>query len=94
MLNDACLHAAMSPLPSRDLAEIQITILGCSCNFMLIRWVESGRRPYGEQKWRRAVARRDSRCAYSGRVIEPGDAVLKKCVSMLACTTPGLQEVF
>ncbi|AXK67078.1 DUF3331 domain-containing protein [Burkholderia sp. IDO3] len=47
------------------------------CRSLLVRWVESGRLHYGEQKWRRTLARRDGRCAYSGRTIVQGEAVFR-----------------
>ncbi|RQT85490.1 DUF3331 domain-containing protein [Burkholderia cepacia] len=58
-------------------SQVQVTLLEWSHESLLVRWVESGRLHYGEQKWRRAVARRDGRCAYSGRAIVQGEAVFR-----------------
>ncbi|WP_321925337.1 DUF3331 domain-containing protein [Burkholderia sp. BCC1998] len=58
-------------------SQVHVTLLEWSHESLLVRWVESGRLHYGEQKWRRAVARRDGRCAYSGRAIVQGEAVFR-----------------
>ncbi|EUC12373.1 DUF3331 domain-containing protein [Paraburkholderia hospita] len=40
-----------------------------------VAWADSTACCYGEQLWRRCVARRDGICALSGQVIAKGDAV-------------------
>ncbi|MBZ5794749.1 DUF3331 domain-containing protein [Burkholderia contaminans] len=67
--------APRSASPGRS--QIQVTLLEWSNESLLVRWVESGRLHYGEQKWRRTVARHDGRCAYSGRAIVQGEAVFR-----------------
>lgn len=54
-----------------------ITVLESSANHLLVRWVESGRCHYGEQRWRLGVATRHGYCSISGRKIYRGEAVYR-----------------
>ncbi|MBR8312033.1 DUF3331 domain-containing protein [Burkholderia dolosa] len=69
----APVDAAVSPLRP----QLFITVLEAGDDGLLIRWVESGRCHYGEQRWRLRVAVQPGRCAISGRPIEPGDPVFR-----------------
>ncbi|PRH15177.1 DUF3331 domain-containing protein [Burkholderia multivorans] len=69
MLSAASCGVAPRAIASPSRSEVHVTILEYSTESLLVRWVESGRRHYGEQKWRRAVAKRAGRCAYSGRAV-------------------------
>ncbi|WP_408444156.1 DUF3331 domain-containing protein [Paraburkholderia sediminicola] len=42
---------------------------------IFLRWLQSGRCHYAEQRWRLATARRRGRCAISDRPIKVGDPV-------------------
>ncbi|KAG8153665.1 DUF3331 domain-containing protein [Burkholderia catarinensis] len=66
-------HAAASPLRP----QLFVTVLEAGDEGLLIRWVESGRCHYGEQRWRLRVALQPGRCAISGRPIEPGEPVFR-----------------
>ncbi|MBU9334081.1 DUF3331 domain-containing protein [Burkholderia multivorans] len=77
MLSAASCGVAPRAIAAPSRSEVHVTILEYSTENLLVRWVESGRRHYGEQKWRRAVAKRAGRCAYSGRAIDEGDAVYR-----------------
>ncbi|MEN8513375.1 DUF3331 domain-containing protein [Burkholderia sp. RS02] len=65
--------AAVSPLRP----QLFVTVLEAGDDGLLIRWVESGRCHYGEQRWRLRVALQPGRCAISGRPIEPGEPVFR-----------------
>jgi hypothetical protein len=65
--------AALSPLRP----QLFVTVLEAGDDGLLVRWVESGRCHYGEQRWRLRVAQRAGRCAISGRPIEPGEQVFR-----------------
>ncbi|CAB3748339.1 hypothetical protein B7G54_01295 [Burkholderia puraquae] len=68
-------HAAASVSPLRS--QLFVTVLEADDNALLIRWVESGRCHYGEQRWRLRVALQPGRCAISGQPIEPGEPVFR-----------------
>ncbi|WP_175921032.1 DUF3331 domain-containing protein [Burkholderia latens] len=65
--------AALSPLRP----QLFVTVLEAGGDGLLVRWVESGRCHYGEQRWRLRVAQTSGRCAISGRAIEPGEPVFR-----------------
>ena len=65
--------AALSPLRP----QLFVTVLEAGDDGLLVRWVESGRCHYGEQRWRLRVAQTSGRCAISGRPIEPGEPVFR-----------------
>ncbi|WP_322083467.1 DUF3331 domain-containing protein [Burkholderia sp. BCC1972] len=65
--------AAASPLRP----QLFVTVLEAGDDGLLIRWVESGRCHYGEQRWRLRVALQPGRCALSGRPIELGEPVFR-----------------
>ncbi|WP_322027608.1 DUF3331 domain-containing protein [Burkholderia sp. BCC1977] len=65
--------AALSPLRP----QLFVTVLEAGDDGLLVRWVESGRCHYGEQRWRLRVALVPGRCAISGRLIEPGEPVFR-----------------
>ncbi|AFQ50327.1 DUF3331 domain-containing protein [Burkholderia cepacia] len=65
--------AAMSPLRP----QLFVTVLEAGEDGLLVRWVESGRCHYGEQRWRLRAALAPGRCAISGRPIEPGEPVFR-----------------
>ncbi|AXF23296.1 hypothetical protein CUJ89_22925 [Burkholderia pyrrocinia] len=68
-------HAAAAVSPLRP--QLFVTVLEAGDDGLLIRWVESGRCHYGEQRWRLRVALQPGRCAISGRPIEPGEPVFR-----------------
>ncbi|MPV66509.1 DUF3331 domain-containing protein [Burkholderia sp. BE17] len=68
-------HAAAAVSPLRP--QLFVTVLEAGDDGLLIRWVESGRCHYGEQRWRLRVASQPGRCAISGRPIEPGEPVFR-----------------
>ncbi|AWV04245.1 hypothetical protein DM992_32105 [Burkholderia sp. JP2-270] len=68
-------HAAAAVSPLRP--QLFVTVLEAGEDGLLIRWVESGRCHYGEQRWRLRVALQPGRCAISGRPIEPGEPVFR-----------------
>ncbi|WP_175953921.1 DUF3331 domain-containing protein [Burkholderia sp. BCC0405] len=68
-------HAAAAVSPLRP--QLFVTVLEADDSALLIRWVESGRCHYGEQRWRLRVALQPGRCAISGQPIEPGDPVFR-----------------
>ncbi|WP_176045622.1 DUF3331 domain-containing protein [Burkholderia sp. BCC1644] len=68
-------HAAAAVSPLRR--QLFVTVLEAGDDGLLIRWVESGRCHYGEQRWRLRVALQPGRCALSGRPIEPGEPVFR-----------------
>ncbi|WP_322062399.1 DUF3331 domain-containing protein [Paraburkholderia sp. J63] len=76
---------------------LKITILESSREHLLIRWVDSRRCHYGEQRWRLSMARRRGYCAISGLSIHRGQPVFRPIgrpppVNYLAMITP--QAVF
>nr|WP_175689922.1 DUF3331 domain-containing protein [Burkholderia anthina] len=68
-------HAAAARSPLRP--QLFVTVLEAGEEGLLVRWVESGRCHYGEQRWRLRVAPMPGRCALSGRPIEPGEPVFR-----------------
>ncbi|WP_175946418.1 DUF3331 domain-containing protein [Burkholderia pyrrocinia] len=68
-------HAAAAVSPLRP--QLFVTVLEAGDDGLLIRWVESGRCHYGEQRWCLRVALQPGRCAISGRPIEPGEPVFR-----------------
>ena len=58
-------------------ANGRIIILESSREHLLVRWVDSGRCHYSEQRWRRGVARGNGSCALSGILIRRGEAVYR-----------------
>ncbi|RQZ31458.1 DUF3331 domain-containing protein [Burkholderia sp. Bp9017] len=68
-------HAAAARSPLRP--QLFVTVLEAGEEGLLVRWVESGRCHYGEQRWRLRVALMPGRCAISGRPIEPGEPVFR-----------------
>ncbi|MBZ5791015.1 DUF3331 domain-containing protein [Burkholderia contaminans] len=68
-------HAAAAVSPLRP--QLFVTVLEAGDNALLIRWVESGRCHYGEQRWRLRVALQPGRCAISGQPIVPGEPVFR-----------------
>ncbi|MCA3778753.1 MAG: DUF3331 domain-containing protein [Burkholderia sp.] len=66
-------EAAVSPLRP----QLFVTVLEAGDDGLLIRWVESGRCHYGEQRWRLRVALQPGRCAISGQPIEAGEPVFR-----------------
>ncbi|MCA8099681.1 DUF3331 domain-containing protein [Burkholderia contaminans] len=68
-------HAAAAASPLRP--QLFVTVLEADEHALLIRWVESGRCHYGEQRWRLRVALQPGRCAISGRPIEAGEPVFR-----------------
>ncbi|NTZ06800.1 DUF3331 domain-containing protein [Burkholderia metallica] len=68
-------HATAAGSPLRP--QLFVTVLEVGDNGLLVRWVESGRCHYGEQRWRLRVALQPGRCALSGRLIEPGEPVFR-----------------
>ncbi|KWH62399.1 DUF3331 domain-containing protein [Burkholderia sp. AU39826] len=65
--------AAASPLRP----QLFVTVLEAGDDALLVRWVDSGRCHYGEQRWRLRVALQPGRCALSGQPIEPGEPVFR-----------------
>ncbi|PFH29660.1 DUF3331 domain-containing protein [Burkholderia sp. JKS000303] len=57
--------------------QLFVTVLEAGDDGLLVRWSESGRCHYGEQRWRLRVALQAGRCAISGRAIEPGEPVYR-----------------
>lgn len=57
--------------------QLFVTILEAGDDGLLVRWRESGRCHYGEQRWRLRVAPQPGRCAISGRPIAPGEPVYR-----------------
>ncbi|MGS0891358.1 DUF3331 domain-containing protein [Burkholderia stagnalis] len=57
--------------------QLFVTVLEAGDDALLVRWSESGRCHYGEQRWRLRVALQPGRCAISGRPIEPGESVYR-----------------
>ncbi|WP_175726285.1 DUF3331 domain-containing protein [Burkholderia ambifaria] len=51
--------------------QLFVTVLEAGDNGLLVRWSESGRCHYGEQRWRLHAASQPGRCAISGQPIEP-----------------------
>ncbi|KVG64937.1 DUF3331 domain-containing protein [Burkholderia pseudomultivorans] len=68
-------HGAPAVSPLRP--QLFVTILEVGDDGLLVRWSESGRCHYGEQRWRLRVALQPGRCAISGRPIEPGEPVYR-----------------
>ncbi|KVS73585.1 DUF3331 domain-containing protein [Burkholderia cepacia] len=68
-------HAAAALSPLRP--QLFVTVLEAGDDALLVRWVESGRCHYGEQRWRLRVALQPGRCAISGQPIEPGEPVFR-----------------
>ncbi|RQR64500.1 DUF3331 domain-containing protein [Burkholderia sp. Bp9002] len=68
-----CADRMVSPLRP----QLFVTILEAGDDALLIRWVESGRCHYGEQRWRLRAAARPGRCAISGQPIAPGEPVFR-----------------
>lgn len=68
-------HASAAVSPLRP--QLFVTVLEAGDDGLLIRWVESGRCHYGEQRWRLRVALQPGRCAISGRPIAPGEPVFR-----------------
>ncbi|VWC05137.1 ribosomal protein S14 [Burkholderia aenigmatica] len=68
-------HAALAVSPLRP--QLFVTVLEAGDNALLVRWVESGRCHYGEQRWRLRIALQPGRCAISGQSIEPGEPVFR-----------------
>lgn len=57
--------------------QLFVSVLEAGDDGLLVRWSESGRCHYGEQRWRLRVALRAGRCAISGQTIEPGEPVYR-----------------
>ncbi|MFM0653504.1 DUF3331 domain-containing protein [Paraburkholderia sediminicola] len=57
---------------------MRITILESSEDHLLVRWVESGKCHFGEQRWRLRVTSRLGICALSGRHIRRGQTVYRQ----------------
>ena len=57
--------------------QLFVSVLEAGADGLLVRWSESGRCHYGEQRWRLRVASRAGRCAISGQAIEPGEPVYR-----------------
>ncbi|NIF44760.1 DUF3331 domain-containing protein [Burkholderia sp. Tr-862] len=57
--------------------QLFVTVLEAGDNGLLVRWSESGRCHYGEQRWRLRVASQAGRCAISGQPIESGELVYR-----------------
>ncbi|RQR38130.1 DUF3331 domain-containing protein [Burkholderia sp. Bp9143] len=57
--------------------QLFVTVLEAGDDGLLVRWSESGRCHYGEQRWRLRVALQPGRCAISGQAIEPGEPVYR-----------------
>ncbi|WP_269500971.1 DUF3331 domain-containing protein [Burkholderia sp. IMCC1007] len=68
-------HAAAARSPLRP--QLFVTVLEAGDDALLVRWVDSGRCHYGEQRWRLRVALMAGRCAISGQPIEPGEPVFR-----------------
>ncbi|HHL4079097.1 DUF3331 domain-containing protein [Burkholderia sola] len=68
-------HATAAASPLRP--QLFVTVLEAGDDALLVRWVESGRCHYGEQRWRLRVALQPGRCALSGQTIEPGEPVFR-----------------
>ncbi|WP_175882904.1 DUF3331 domain-containing protein [Burkholderia sp. BCC0044] len=68
-------HATAAASPLRP--QLFVTVLEAGDDALLVRWVESGRCHYGEQRWRLRVALQPGRCAISGQAIEPGEPVFR-----------------
>ncbi len=68
-------HATAAASPLRP--QLFVTVLEAGDDALLVRWVESGRCHYGEQRWRLRVALQPGRCALSGQPIEPGEPVFR-----------------
>lgn len=68
-------HATAAASPLRP--QLFVTVLEAGDDALLVRWVESGRCHYGEQRWRLRVALQSGRCALSGQPIEPGEPVFR-----------------
>ncbi|MDN7426208.1 hypothetical protein CFB89_23365 [Burkholderia sp. AU16741] len=68
-------HATAAVSPLRP--QLFVTVLEAGDDALLVRWVESGRCHYGEQRWRLRVALQPGRCALSGQTIEPGEPVFR-----------------
>ncbi|MFM0698272.1 DUF3331 domain-containing protein [Paraburkholderia sediminicola] len=56
---------------------MRITILESSGDRLLVRWVESGKCHFGEQRWRLGIASRSGTCALSGQYIRRGQMVYR-----------------
>ncbi|MCA8412307.1 MAG: DUF3331 domain-containing protein [Burkholderia multivorans] len=72
---DAGEHAGAIASPLR--AQLFVAVLEVDDDSLLVRWVESGRCHYGEQRWRLRTAVQPGRCAISGRPIAPGESVFR-----------------
>ncbi|WP_321806650.1 DUF3331 domain-containing protein [Burkholderia sp. BCC1993] len=57
--------------------QLFVSVLEAGDDGLLVRWSESGRCHYGEQRWRLRVALQAGRCAISGQAIEPGEPVYR-----------------
>ncbi|KVK93665.1 DUF3331 domain-containing protein [Burkholderia territorii] len=57
--------------------QLFVSVLEAGDDGLLVRWSESGRCHYGEQRWRLRVASQAGRCAISGQAIEPGESVYR-----------------
>ncbi|RQR55981.1 DUF3331 domain-containing protein [Burkholderia sp. Bp9140] len=57
--------------------QLFVTVLEAGDDGLLVRWSESGRCHYGEQRWRLRVALQAGRCAISGQAIAPGEPVYR-----------------
>ncbi|KVC44868.1 DUF3331 domain-containing protein [Burkholderia diffusa] len=57
--------------------QLFVSVLEAGDDGLLVRWSESGRCHYGEQRWRLRVALQAGRCAISGQAIEPGESVYR-----------------
>ncbi|KVL21262.1 DUF3331 domain-containing protein [Burkholderia sp. MSMB1826] len=68
-------HATAAVSPLRP--QLFVTVLEAGRDGLLVRWVESGRCHYGEQRWRLRVALQPGRCALSGQPIAPGEPVFR-----------------
>ncbi|MFM0658064.1 DUF3331 domain-containing protein [Paraburkholderia sediminicola] len=64
-----------TPAPTAN--GMRVTILESSGERLLVRWVESGKCHFGEQRWRLGVAIRAGVCALSGRNIRRGETVYR-----------------
>jgi hypothetical protein len=60
-----------------DMARVQVEILEQSEDTLIVRWVEHGRRHYGEQRWRLRCANVPGVCVVSKRTIRRGDVVFR-----------------
>ena len=57
--------------------QLFVSVLEAGDDGLLVRWSESGRCHYGEQRWRLRVALQAGRCAISGQAIAPGEPVYR-----------------